>query len=216
MWCKRKSRSQPDFFVHAGPRIMCDSNRDSLSGLLDKGALQKFPDSMRVIRAQPVEFPSSGLINHLHGVVKMTVIQFLTYAAVLVFLIVVLAKVIKYKSTPIHLRWELYPVAHEKGRASYGGSVFEEMEWWDKPRHKDRINELKEMFQEIVLLKGVYHHNRKVWYSSFPFHLGLYLVAYIGQRAGEQFHLGGDGISFIVRIVSVPGLGVHCFEGGRV
>ena len=131
---------------------------------------------MRIMRAQPVEFTSSGLFYHLHGVEKMTVIQFLTYAAVLVFLIVVLAKVIKYKSTPIHLRWELYPVAHERGRASYGGSIFEEMEWWEKPRDKDRFNELKEMFEEIVLLKGVYHNNRKMWYSSFPFHLGLYLV----------------------------------------
>ncbi len=106
----------------------------------------------------------------------MTIVHILAYAAILVFAFVVLIKAIRYKSTPIHMRWELYPVAHEKGRASYGGSFFEELDWWDKPRKKDTFNELKEMFKEIVLLKGVFHNNRKLWFSSFPFHLGLYLV----------------------------------------
>jgi nitrate reductase gamma subunit len=32
------------------------------------------------------------------------------------------------------------------------------------------------MFEEIIFLKGVYLHNKKLWFFSFPFHLGLYLI----------------------------------------
>lgn len=106
----------------------------------------------------------------------MTALQILCYAAVLLFLVVIVAKAIKYASTPLHLRWELYPVAHEKGRAEHGGSIFEEPEWWNKPREVDRMGELLEMFKEIFLLKGVWLNNRKMWYASYPFHMGLYLM----------------------------------------
>jgi nitrate reductase gamma subunit len=33
------------------------------------------------------------------------------------------------------------------------------------------------MLPEMILLKGLYDHNRKLWYRSFPFHFGLYLAA---------------------------------------
>ncbi len=33
---------------------------------------------------------------------------------------------------PIHLRWELYPVPHEAGKAEYGGGYLEETSWWSK------------------------------------------------------------------------------------
>ncbi len=111
----------------------------------------------------------------------MGAIQILTYLCTASFLVFLVARVVKYMKTPIHVRWELYPVAHEKGRAEYGGSYFEEFEWWKKPREIDFVNELKEMFLEIILLKGVYQHNRKLWVFSFPFHMGMYLIiAWLG------------------------------------
>jgi nitrate reductase gamma subunit len=88
----------------------------------------------------------------------------------------VVVRALHYARTPVHLRWELYPVAHEKGRAHYGGSIFEESEWWKQPRRIDRFNELREMAAEILLLKGVRLHNRRLWAWSFPFHLGVYLL----------------------------------------
>ena len=33
------------------------------------------------------------------------------------------------------------------------------------------------MIPEILLLAGVWEHNRKHWFLSFPFHFGLYLLA---------------------------------------
>jgi nitrate reductase gamma subunit len=105
----------------------------------------------------------------------MIIIQYLTFAAVIIAFIAMFVKAFRYIKAPTHFRWELYPVPHEKGRADYGGSYLEELDWWSKPRHSDKLRELKEMMSEILFLKGVYHHNRRVWVSSFPFHLGMYL-----------------------------------------
>jgi nitrate reductase gamma subunit len=77
---------------------------------------------------------------------------------------------------PVHLRWELSPVPHEKGKGRYGGSYLEEYEWWTKPREKSLVSELTYMFLEIVFLKGVWEHNRRLWWFSFPLHFGLYLL----------------------------------------
>jgi nitrate reductase gamma subunit len=105
----------------------------------------------------------------------MVWLQIVTYAAVAIAVLAMLAKAVRYLRAPEHFRWELYPVPHEKGRAEYGGSYLEELDWWTQPRHSDKFNELKEMMSEIILLKGVYHHNKRVWMSSFPFHFGMYL-----------------------------------------
>jgi nitrate reductase gamma subunit len=79
---------------------------------------------------------------------------------------------------PMHLRWELYPVAHEGGgRAAYGGSYLEESDWWQKKREVSLLGELKVMVPEILFLVALREHNKKLWTRSFPFHFGLYLVA---------------------------------------
>ncbi|MBI5325516.1 MAG: respiratory nitrate reductase subunit gamma [Ignavibacteriae bacterium] len=116
-----------------------------------------------------------------------------TYLSVLIFLAVVIYKFVKIASSPVHLRWELYPVPHEKGRASYGGSILEEVDWWTKKREKDHLGELKVMVPEILLLKGVWEHNKELWLGSFPFHFALYL--FIGNIAllivGTLFQITG-------------------------
>lgn len=110
----------------------------------------------------------------------MTLLQLLTYVSLLIFGIGLAWKAIKYLRMPIHLRWELYPVAHEKGK-DYGGSYFEDLNWWSKAREKSLINELKFMVPEILLIRALYHNNRKLWTASFPFHAGLYmLIVWLG------------------------------------
>jgi len=83
----------------------------------------------------------------------MLIIQLITYASVLIAIAAMIIKAFRYLKAPMHFRWELYPVPHEKGRAEYGGSFLEELNWWTKPRHSDKLNELKEMMQEVLLLK---------------------------------------------------------------
>lgn len=105
----------------------------------------------------------------------MWAIQALTYLAVLVFVVFVARRAAKYANAPMHLRWELYPVAHEVGK-DYGGSFMEEMDWWTKPRHTSSFNMVKAMATEILLVKTLWEHNRKLWLVSYPFHGGIYVV----------------------------------------
>jgi nitrate reductase gamma subunit len=77
---------------------------------------------------------------------------------------------------PLHLRWELYPVPHEKFKAEHGGSYYEESEWWKKPRETSLVGELKEMLLEMLFLKKVFEYKRRLWYLTFPFHMGIYLI----------------------------------------
>lgn len=105
----------------------------------------------------------------------MTILNFAFYIGLLTFLILVISKIIKIATTPAHLRWELYPVPHEKGKSKYGGSYLEEPNWWGKPRKKDLFPEIITMLEEIIFLRGVWAHNRSLWWGSFPFHYALYL-----------------------------------------
>jgi nitrate reductase gamma subunit len=99
----------------------------------------------------------------------------LSYLGIGIFVVVILGKIIKYFTMPLHVRWELYPLPHEKGR-EYGGSYFEELNWWEKPIEKSMLGQVKFMIPEILFVKSLYHDNRKLWYVSFPFHFGIYLV----------------------------------------
>jgi nitrate reductase gamma subunit len=101
----------------------------------------------------------------------------LSYVSAVVFVAAVAFRAVKISRLPLHLRWELYPVAHEKGRVNYGGSYLEQPDWWTKPRRPSLVGELRVMIPEILLLVGVWEHNRKHWFRSFPFHFGLYLLA---------------------------------------
>jgi len=113
----------------------------------------------------------------------MTTALFLfIYAAVLVFFIACLVRAYTYASAPAHLRWELYPVPHEsRERLAHGGSYFESADWWTQPAHFNLWGEIKFMVPEMLFLKGLWEFNRKLWFRSFPFHFGLYLI--IGTAA---------------------------------
>jgi len=104
-------------------------------------------------------------------------LHLLTYVSLLVFLIAVAARYHRIQKYPLHLRWEIYPVPHEGKRAAYGGSRLEEVDWWTKNHAPSRLTELKFMLPEMIFIKALYEHNRKLWYRSFPFHFGLYLLA---------------------------------------
>ena len=98
------------------------------------------------------------------------------YAGIAVFLVAVVARFLMWSKMPMHVRWELYPVAHEGKRASYGGSYLEEGEWWKKPREVSLVGELKVMVPEILFLVALRESNPKLWIRSLPFHFGLYVV----------------------------------------
>lgn len=130
----------------------------------------------------------------------------------------IIKKVVDYLRKPYHLRWELYPVAHEEGdRASYGGSFMEDAEWWKKKRKISNLNMAFYMAKEILFLKACFEHNRPLWYRTYAFHGGLYLlVAFIGLlilgALGEMVKLP---ISPIIALTNLLGpLGLLLCMGG--
>lgn len=125
----------------------------------------------------------------------------LSYTLLAVFVVFFLLRSLKLARLPIHLRWELSPIPHEKGKGKYGGSYLEESEWWTKPREKDMVAEVLYMAQEILFLKALFEHKRQLWWFSFPFHLGLYLLTV----AAGLMVLGGVGAVFGI---TGPGLGI--------
>ncbi len=120
----------------------------------------------------------------------------ISYFSIVVLILAVLIKSRKILSLPLHLRWELYPVAHEGKKARYGGSFMEEVDWWTKQRHSSMLGELKVMIPEIFLLKGVWESNRSHWYCSFPFHFGLYLLVFAVFLFFVQAVMGLAGVDF--------------------
>ncbi len=98
--------------------------------------------------------------------------------AAVIFVAAVTARAVQYARSPIHLRWELYPVPHERpDRVAHGGSYFEQSEWWREPRRFNLRGELAVMLPEMLFLNALREVNPGLWRRSFPFHFGLYLVA---------------------------------------
>ena len=110
----------------------------------------------------------------------MGLVPLWTYLTLAGFLIGCAVKAVRYATMPMHLRWELYPVAHEKGKASYGGSYFEELDWWTKPLESSKVGEVKVIAEEVLTLKAVHKNNPGLWPWSLAFHYGLYLLFTLG------------------------------------
>lgn len=103
---------------------------------------------------------------------------FFMCAAVLCFVVLTIYKAWRYSHYPLHARLELYPVPKEgEGRAEYGGSYFEEPEWWTKPRAIDTANETKDILKEMLFIRKLFVHQRSLWWASYAFHLGIYFMA---------------------------------------
>jgi nitrate reductase gamma subunit len=106
----------------------------------------------------------------------MPPLTFALLAAILVFLLGNLYRVVKVMLMPAHLRWDLYPVPKgSRERQRYGGSYFEETEWWTKPIETGRGGEMAFMLKEVFFLRGVFENFRTLWVWSLLLHWGLYL-----------------------------------------
>jgi nitrate reductase gamma subunit len=99
-----------------------------------------------------------------------------SFAAAAVSALVIAYRTWALSKLPLHLRWELAPVPHEKGKARYGGSYLEEYEWWSKPWRTSLASQLMYMGKEILWLRGVWQHNRGLWPLAFSLHVGIYLT----------------------------------------
>lgn len=101
----------------------------------------------------------------------------LSYLCIFVFIVATAYLLYRQITLPVHVRWELYPVQHEAAaKATYGGSYLEELNWWEKKQERSLFNEFRYMLPEILYLRGLWKENKALWWVSFPFHFGLYLM----------------------------------------
>ncbi len=104
----------------------------------------------------------------------MGFIVYLAWVSVAVFVFMVAYRALKYASMPLSLRWELYPMP---GEPPGGGSYMEEVDYYKKPVHHNRIAGLLEMGAEVFYLKKVKEHNKfGIWPFSMCMHWGIYLL----------------------------------------
>ena len=142
----------------------------------------------------------------------MAAVQIALYVAVVFCTAVTAAKLIRIARMPVHLRWDLYPIPHEKGRGSYGGSYYEEVDWWTKPRRYAFFAELRAMASEILFVHSLFRHNLSLWLVSYPFHIGLYslvvftlLIAAGGIMDLHGLEAAGGAIHYLTIVVGTAG-----------
>lgn len=106
-----------------------------------------------------------------------TLFYLLGYLAVAAFVVLSCIKISGYlQASPLHVRWELYPVPHEGKKAAYGGSFMENTEWWKQGRHVEHLCDILGIFKEVLLLEATFKHNNKLWFRTYPFHFGMYML----------------------------------------
>lgn len=101
--------------------------------------------------------------------------QIATYISYLFVIIAYTIKVVKVARMPKPLRWELYPVPHELGH-KYGGSYYEELEWWTKPRNISRARDIWVKIKHYFTFPSYYSKNKGYWLGLFPWHIGFYTI----------------------------------------
>ncbi len=98
-----------------------------------------------------------------------------TYVSFFLVIALYSYKIWKVAKLPFHLRWELYPVPHEKAY-KYGGSYLEEPEWWTKTHERSYLRRIIYMFKRYFLLDGYFDRSKGYWFSLYPWHIGFYLI----------------------------------------
>lgn len=124
----------------------------------------------------------------------------LLLAAFSIFLIGNIARVVRTLRMPKAVRWELYPVPKgPRERQLYGGSYFEETEWWKKPEDHGRLGEFKFIIREVLTLHTVRENFPAFWPWSLALHWGLYLyiASVFGAIKVRLLH-----ITFFDRLIS--------------
>lgn len=102
-------------------------------------------------------------------------LSYIAYLSILLFLGISAYKAYQFSKLPLHGRMELYPVPKEKGY-EHGGSFYEEVAWWSKPREVSHVREIVEMFKEILFIKTLFENQRPFWWLSYALHLGIYFI----------------------------------------
>lgn len=102
-------------------------------------------------------------------------LSLVAYLSIVLFVGLSVYKAYQLAKLPLHGRMDLYPVPKEKGY-EHGGSYYEEVSWWSKPREVSHMTEIVEMLKEILFIKTLFENQRPFWWLSYALHLGIYFL----------------------------------------
>lgn len=104
---------------------------------------------------------------------------YFAWFSVICFFLGSFIKLLKINNMPLHLRAELYPVAHDPNH-SYGGSYMEEANYVEESKKGLKhiwVNDIIEILKEVLFLSRVKEYNiYGLWFPSLLLHWGLYLL----------------------------------------
>jgi len=135
----------------------------------------------------------------------MSALQVLTYISYAFIIIIYSWRTVKYARMPRHLRWDLYPIPSEN-KHLYGGSYFEDMEWWKKSQHKNPLPNIMFFIKDYLSFIQYFKSNRGYWLVLYPWHIGFYLI-FISH---VLFFTGGLGLAFDFPISSASSSALPC------
>ncbi|MCJ7425618.1 MAG: respiratory nitrate reductase subunit gamma [Dehalococcoidales bacterium] len=99
----------------------------------------------------------------------------LTYFAYVFIVVMYSVKLIKIARMPVHLRWELYPIASET-ESKYGSSYYGDVEQWKKNRRKTVLKGIFYLLKENFWFGEYFRRNRWYWLVLLPWHIGFILI----------------------------------------
>ena len=80
------------------------------------------------------------------------------------------------------------------------------MDWWKDKYHSSIVGALKGFLVEALFLKATWEHNPSLWWRTYPFHIGLYLLlGAMGMTVLAAFGTmaGCEGFVFFCTCVTV-------------
>ena len=85
-----------------------------------------------------------------------------TYFAYVFIVVMYAAKIVKYLSLPVHLRWELYPIVHDE-RSHYGGSYQEKALKVPGVRWRSFMKELAYLSKDYLFMVSYFKWRKSYW-----------------------------------------------------
>jgi nitrate reductase gamma subunit len=150
---------------------------------------------------------------------SITLPQVATYISYVFVVVAYTVKVWKYFKMPKSVRWELYPVATEGVKKfRYGGSYFEDLEFWTKPVKKRVARGIWELAKKYLTMWGYFTRVKAYWFGLYPWHVGFYLIvlfhglALLGailitttgmEIAGTSSNLSGQILYYVTIVVAL-------------
>jgi nitrate reductase gamma subunit len=141
---------------------------------------------------------------------QISVLQTISYFCFVVFIVKTILVWRRYAGMPRHIRWELHPTPQEEISHNLNDEKAESL--------RILFAESGYMFREGLLFQQCFRCNRKLWYVTYPFHLGIFScglwIVFLFIRVPIQilnFSSMMRGIDFLIIFLGIVGISLGIY-----